>query len=137
MTFLVPDDFKARIKADILNLKTQNDTATLDKAEAEAIEEMKEFLRMRFDIEALFTQTATNRNTRVVRHCVSIVIKNLSDAGSYRDQPEVVERMYAEAIGWLNACANGDISPDLPLRSTDQYAESLKLGGSHKFVQPF
>ena len=115
--FLQEPDYRIQIQDSVLatilqGSITQNDT--LLGAEKAALDEMKSYLRARYDVEAIFNQVGTDRNELLVLFCVDITLYHLHSRITPNKVPEIRGIRYEAAIKWLKSVAKGEVSPDLP-----------------------
>lgn len=62
---------------------------------------------------AFFT-AADQRDAQMVMYCCDIVLYHLHARIAPRNIPELRVKRYDEAIAWLQMCAKGDVTPNLP-----------------------
>lgn len=93
---------------------SQTDTANRQKAESEAIEEISGYLRPKYDIEAIFSATGTERNGLIVMYACDIALYNMAASAGGRMNSDVRKERYDRAIKWLSDVQAGKIVPDLP-----------------------
>jgi phage gp36-like protein len=63
--------------------------------------------------ETYYAETDT-RDAQMVLYCCDIVLYHLHTRISPRNIPELRVKRYDDAIAWLQMCAKGDITPNLP-----------------------
>lgn len=115
MAFLEEEDYKVQIQEYELDELTQEDGTALAKAELMAQEEMQSYLRSRFDIGVIFTQTGNDRNPLLIMYLIDITLYHLFSAITPRNVPQIRMDRYDMAIRWLDKVRKGDIDAGLPL----------------------
>lgn len=118
MIFLIIDDYKTQIRADVLEKITDNDATLLDGMELAAIEEMTSYM-YRYDAALSFEATGTNRNRLLVMYCVDIMLYHIHSRINPRQIPEIRYVRYEAAKKWLEGLAKGTIVATLPKKNDD------------------
>ena len=143
------DEISNIVYQETIDLITEQDSVIVMQAIAAAEEEVKSYLRGRYDVDAIFlrsvetvtdestgqTSTVDRRNAMLVEIVKVIAVWHvimLCNADMIYDQ---WRERYDRAVTYLKAVSKGDVSPDLPiLVNSDGVAESpIKLVGNHKF----
>ncbi|WP_241279761.1 phage protein Gp36 family protein [Chryseobacterium cucumeris] len=114
MPFLVDTDYEVQIRNWVKQIITQYKTDVLHQAELAAQAEMESYLRQRYDVAKIFSETGGNRNALIILYMVDIALYHLHANISADNVPEIRIIRYNAAKDWLKAVAKGDISPDLP-----------------------
>lgn len=115
------------IDQDTLDTISQDDPSNIDRAELQAIEEMKDYLNVRYDPAAIFA--AIDRNQSVVLRCIDILLYHLHSSVMPDNIPTLRVDRYKEAVGWLEKVADGFIAPNLPVKEEDP-TNPLRWGSS-------
>lgn len=118
MDFLTTQDLYPTITPTDLNTLTGGDDDILIQAESVAIAEMKSYLNTRYDVDKLFDPDQ-GKKALIVSKLSAIIIYQLHKRISPNHIPEHRKEDYKEAIAWLEKCADGFISPDFPIPSTE------------------
>lgn len=112
--FLEIDDYKTVCSSRELDILTQADSRTRERAERTALAEIDSYLSTRYDMAKAYAATGTNRNPHLVQMAVIIVLFYLVQwlpgkmaSGNRAD-------LYDRTIEWLTAAAKGNRNPDLP-----------------------
>lgn len=113
MVFLLEADFLTLIRPEVKALVV-SDPDIYDDCEAIAIEEVKSYLARRYDVDAIFAATGTNRNAVIRMRCVDVFLYHCFARVPGRDVPTIRQTRYDQAIAWLEQVANGDVTPTLP-----------------------
>lgn len=85
--------------------------------------------------EGFFTAKET-RDAQMVMYCCDIVLYHLHTRIAPRNIPELRVKRYEDAIAWLQMCAKGDVTPNLPLLQPKQgsrirWGSAIKQGNSY------
>lgn len=128
--FIQPEDYNPQIRSQILGIITQDDNDTLHTAELAAQEEMESYLRIRYDVAAIFSleQEVADRKKQIVMYLVDMALYHLHSNITPDNVPEIRYLRYNRAKEWLKMVADGKISPDLPELETP-----FENGGSQFF----
>lgn len=114
--FITDEDFKVVASDAALKVITQTDEQNQrQNAIEEAIEEMKGYLRPKYDVDKAFAAEGDERNPQLVMYTADIALYNMIAAQPQRMGSEVRKERYDRAIKWLEGVAGGKIVPNLPL----------------------
>ena len=105
--FITDEDYKVVIGDQALKVVSQVSAENRSNAELEAIEEIAGYLRPKYDTDAVFKASDSERNRLVVMYTCDIAI-------------------YERAVKWLEGVQAGKIIPDLPL-ALDENGETIGL----------
>ncbi len=130
LIFLTNDDFGVQIRTQILNTINQSDPTKTERAELDALAEMKSYLNGRYDTALIFGVTGTNRNAQIVMYCIDILLYHLHSNISPNNVPELREKRYEQAISWLKMVAANKLNPNLPIVEGQEGGNFV--GGSNK-----
>lgn len=121
-TFLALPDYARAIPLDLLvriTGGTAPDTPNadlMDTAEEDAIAMMKGYLAARYDVDAIFSAVADDRNPIIVKYCVDIALFYLYHRMPTDQVPEMRAYAYEAAEKWLVRLQKQQVNPpDLPL----------------------
>lgn len=114
MAFLTDDDFKAKIKDNILATLLDGDPNIRLTCENDAIAQAYGRLNVRFDVDAIFSASGANRNSELVMYLVDMTLYHLHSRITPGQVPELRAQRYADALEWLKNIASGDWEPNLP-----------------------
>lgn len=133
-TFIQDTDYNKTIRNQVLSIVTQADPDTRLDAELTAQEEIESYLRVRYNVGALFSlnQEVDDRKKIIVMYTVDIALYHLHSNITPDNIPEIRYLRYNRAIEWLKKVADGKLSPDLPLIETTEDDE-FPNGGSQTF----
>lgn len=133
MGFLLKEDFGSVIDNNLIDEITEFDDNKLDTAILEAVSFMKGYLNNRYDVQAIFLATGSDRNPIIMMYCKDIVVYNLHSILNPRKIPDKRGQRYNAAVNWLNEINQMIINqPDLPLTENDNSRDYVKFGGNTK-----
>jgi len=112
--FITTDDFKQLIDSDDLDIVSNSEEEKINSCIATAIEEMEGYLRTRYNVASIFSETGDDRNKIVLTYCIDITLYHMHTAIAMRQMPEVRQIRYDRAIKWLEQVQKGLINPNLP-----------------------
>ena len=118
--FLPIDELKSVIYDYQLSEIVEDDTTIIEMAIQAAIEEVKSYLRGRYDIDKTFATEGSERNPLVLEITKDVAlwqIIRLSNPDIIHDR---VKDRYDRAVEWLDKVARGLISPTLPSVQDEQ-----------------
>lgn len=117
--FISKPDYYIGKRQTLIDQITDDDDTILDDAEQWAIDTVRDHLFQHFDVDTIFEQEAEDRNTRVVKWCIDLVLYRIYDRVDDDFVPESVVKNYDETMAKLEAIAGGNMPVDLP-RLTDE-----------------
>lgn len=112
--FLTEDDYKVVCDADELDVLTRSDTATRQKAERVAMEEVASYLRPRYDTDKAFAAVGDDRNDMLVQVTANIALYYLVHWLPGSLALDGRQELYENAIAWLTRVSKGGAMPNLP-----------------------
>ncbi len=154
MSFLTSTELKSVAYDYQLTEITENSPDIVQMAINAAVEEMKSYLtpnaqpqwkdgRPRYDVEAIFGATSTNRNALVLELCKSIALYYVCRLANVDIIQERVQERYDRAVEWLEKVAGvgkyanaPGINPNLPILAetvTDDSTIPFRFGSRTKF----
>lgn len=104
----------ALIDPHTLGVLTGGDGVLLTETEGRAMQEMAAYLNARYDVEAIFSATGTDRNALVVMYLCDLLLYHLHARVSPDHIPELRKERYQNSRDWLEKAADGFTSPLLP-----------------------
>ena len=119
MPFLEFDDYKLQIRDFELDEVTGYTEAIRLQSELAAQAEMESYLRDRFDVEEVFSQTGGDGNELIVMYLIDLALYHMFCALTPRMVPQIRADRYNTAIIWLEKVAAGKLNPDLPLKEDE------------------
>lgn len=112
--FLQEEDYKAVVDAQTLSVINQADEANRQRAEKYAMEEIRSYLRGRYNMDEAFGATGDERNQQLVMITADIALYHLIAWLPKRIGFEIREIRYKRAVEWLASVQNGKADPNLP-----------------------
>jgi phage gp36-like protein len=100
-----------------------------------AIEEMKSYLRNRYDVDLIFSETGTNRNALILELTKDIALWNIIKLSNVDMIFERIKERYDRAINYLDKILSGGVSINLPPAvdgSGNEIGNPIKWGSSDK-----
>jgi len=126
---LTIEDFNVIIDDNQLKVVQNCEPSLRSSSEAMAIDQMKSYLNGRFDTDAIFSATGSQRNQAIVMYLADITLYHLFAKLPQRMGMEIRQLRYETAIRWLEQVAAGKITPSLPtLAVSDDNPGSILYG---------
>lgn len=137
--FLTQADYGTLIQDHILSQVVNDDVELLNQAELMAISELESYLSARYDTQAIFSATGTDRHQALVMFALDMTIYHLHSRVSPRNISQLREERYNRAIEWLQKVVKGDLNPGLPILENEEGDQSsaIKWGGNDKLTHQF
>lgn len=110
--FISKTDFDATVHRDILEAITRQDETVVEICTERAISEMRCYLSGRYNCDAVFSATGTERNQLVLMMCTDITVYHLFCIHNPQKLSQMRKDRYERAVEWLKAVRRGDISVD-------------------------
>lgn len=121
--FLSVDDYRVVTCPSDLNIICQSDEEIRHKAERTAMEEVAGYVRTRFDIEAAFSASGSDRNPLLVQLTVCIAIWWLGQWLPGMMGGDARRELYDNAISRLRDIQKGNFIPDFPTYASEPDAD--------------
>jgi phage gp36-like protein len=134
--FITEADFDKQIRAAVLAIVKNNDTALAEAIQA-SVSEMQSYLRGSFDVGSIFSQTEGSRDPYLVTLCVDIALYHLHANIQAQQIPQLRTDRYNQAISWLRGVARGDFDPGLPKPVGTTGSPLIKVGGGTKRTERY
>lgn len=115
MIHFVDENDYVVIGADALKILQQSSPEKRHLAEQAAEEEISGYLRGRYDVKKVFSQTGIDRNMQIVIYYCDIALYHLISWLPGKMGTEIREERYKRAVEWLEKVSAGKTIPDLPL----------------------
>lgn len=125
MIYLETQDFQPVLTDDFLSAMVNNDPAVLATAELQAISMVENYLSELYDMATEWTRQGQARNNYLVKLMVGLVRYDLYQRlpkGGF-GTPSDVAAGRTEAVNWLMAVSQGNISAKLPARKEPDGAD--------------
>lgn len=131
--FLTEDDYKVVCDEEELDVLTQSNTATRQKAERVAMEEVASCLRPRYDTDKAFAAVGDDRNDMLVQVTANIALYYLAHwlpGGLSLDRRQ---ELYDISTAWLDKVSKGGRMPKLPTYTNESgeadTSNPMRFGG--------
>ena len=130
-SFLTKPDYFSSIDTAVLDALTGGNDAIIDELSFEALEEMKSYLNVRFDVVQIFSQGGTNRNKTVLMYAKDIALYHIYSRSGFFPIPETRVNRYKKALSWLQDVVEQTINPEgLPTNTKSL----VKTGSNEKRI---
>ena len=123
--FLTQQDYKGVCDEDTLDVLTQSDEATRQRAEQVAMEEVASYLRSRYDIAKAYAAQGEARNPFLVQITANIALYYLVHWLPQFMGIDARKQLYDDAILWLKQVQGGKAMPDLPTYQSENGDEDI------------
>ena len=132
--FLTPNELTNNIYGHIISNITQDDPQILEQAIAAAIDEMKSYLGA-YNTKLIFSAEGTDRNSLILENTKVIAVWNLVKLSSAETLYEVWKERYDRVIDYMTKVSELKVTPDLPIRTSDdgEVSIKIKMGSKTKF----
>lgn len=107
--FITETDYDSTIHSEILDSLTRGDSTVVEQCENDAIAEMKGYLSARYDVEAIFSKTGSERNALVLMYAKDIAVYHMFCVHNPYKISKVRQDRYDRAMEWLKQVAQGNI----------------------------
>ena len=98
MTFLTEDDFLLKLPADIRDQITDGDSSVLDEAEAQSTAIIQDAFYEKYDLNAEFAKTGTDRHKNLLRWMLNLTIYFIYERIPANQVPERVVKNYDDTV---------------------------------------
>jgi phage gp36-like protein len=117
----------------------ENDTDIVVMAISAAMEEIRSYLSVRFDCDAIFAATGTDRNALIVEMMKNIAAWHVVRLSNVDIIYEKLKDRYDRAINWLDRVASGLLVPSLPIKQDENGGTQTRFrsGSNPKFNHSF
>lgn len=136
--FLQDIDYTALIRDEIKTVLLENYTeAKLLTAEKMAIGQIRNYLKSRYDLEAIFTgydplPDPDPRDYYIIMISIDCTLYHLYSSLAPNRIPEHRSQRYGDAIKWLIDAGRGNVTADLPLLTVDGEIKSpVRIKSKH------
>lgn len=110
--FIQPEDYDASIHGEILDALIRNDHSLVEICEDRAIAEMRGYLSVRYDVDALFSAEGEERNQLVLMMATDIAVYHLFCIHNPQKISQIRKDRYERALEWLRQVAAFKIAVD-------------------------
>lgn len=112
--FITDEDYKVMVGEKSFEVINQSSEENRQRAEKMAIEEIKGYLRPRYDVEAVFEAEGEARNDQIVMRVCDVALYHMVSWLPNKMGYEIREIRYKMAIDYLDKVQKGTVTPDLP-----------------------
>lgn len=133
--FLKPEELHSSMYAHVIREITEGDEQIVAQAIEEAIEEVRSYLRPRYDTEKIFAAEGSARNALILGNTKVVTVWNIIKLSNAETIYEIWRDRYDRVIKYLEGVAAGTRTPSLPLL-TDEKGEvkiTARFGSNPKF----
>lgn len=133
--FLSKSDFNTAMYEHVIDEIADNDDTALSQCIAVGIEQVKSYLRNRYDTDTIFAAEGSARIALILEYCKVVAVWELLKLCSAETLYETWRERYDRVIEWLEGVRDGKNTPDLPLRTDPDGNIGLviKFGSNQKF----
>jgi phage gp36-like protein len=110
--FIELTDYDATVHREILDALTREDNALVEICEDRAIAQMRGYLSRRYDADAIFSATGSDRNQLVLMMAIDIAVYHIFCIHNPQKSTGIRKDRYDRAMEWLKQVADEDISID-------------------------
>ncbi|MBR4814113.1 MAG: DUF1320 family protein [Paludibacteraceae bacterium] len=107
--FITDTDYDSTIHSEILDSLTRGDSTIVEQCENDAIAEMKGYLSVRYDTDAIFSKTGSDRNALVLMYAKDIAVYHMFCVHNPYKISKIRQDRYDRAMEWLKQVAQGNI----------------------------
>lgn len=126
--FVNIEDYDASVHREILDALVRDDESLVEICEDRAIAEMRCYLSKRYDCDAIFSASGTERNQLVLMMVIDIAVYHIFCIHNPQKLSQIRKDRYERAVEWMRAVADEEISIDgVPLLPEDERAAKASL----------
>lgn len=107
--FITDTDYDSTIHAEILDSLVRGDSTVVEQCENDAIAEMKGYLSSRYDVDAIFSKTGSERNDLILMYAKDIAVYHMFCVHNPYKISKVRQDRYDRAMEWLKQVSQGNI----------------------------
>lgn len=115
MPFITQDDYRSKIKLELLNQIIEDEPDTLTDAEASALAVIENRLFQRYDMDTVLAQEGDDRNKAVLLWAVNLTLYYVHDRIDDDLVPDRVVKNYDDTVEELLKIYSGELSANLPI----------------------
>ncbi len=119
MAYLTIQELNTHLHDELVETITRGDETIAQAAIDAAMAEAKGYLA-RFDCARIFSASGSKRNQLLLIFIKDIAIWHLINLCNAGTELQFRQDRYERAIDWLKAVQRGDVSPDLPIRESEE-----------------
>lgn len=135
MAYIIPADYKTRIRDKQLQMVINDESTILTTAESTAMATVKDALASRFDVDYIFGLTDDDRDLQVVNWIISLVMYQIYERVPDAAVPKRIVKNYDDTLMILKDVADGKRSLFLKrLEVDDKPKTKFRWGGETRRV---
>lgn len=119
MSFITVDELSTHIYGELVDAISRDNDDIPQRAIDGAVYEVKGYLGD-FDTQAIFTDEGNNRHPLILIYVKDIAVWHFIVLANPNIEIKLREKRYDNAIAWLKGVQARKITPDLPLKLTDE-----------------
>jgi phage gp36-like protein len=133
--YLTPKELTGHLHANVIESITQGNECIVTDAIDAAIEEVRSYLKSRYDTDRVFAAEGTHRNALILEYTKVITVWNIIKLSNAETIYDMWEGRYDRAIKYLSGVAKGINTPSLPLLSDNKGDVRIRpvFGSNPKF----
>jgi len=128
MSFLVENDYKTLVADEDLDIIQNSDALIRADAEKFAEDELKGYLRARYDVDFEFAQIGSARKPLLIMYMVDMSLYHLHARIPGRFVTETRTDRYNHVIKELDKIRKGDVVPDLKYKDEEDSGNPIAWG---------
>lgn len=135
MSYITVQEMKTAIYEHVMDDISEQDDATVLQCIDAAVSEIKSYLASRYDVQAIFSASGTQRDPLVLENTKVIAVWNLIRLSNSELIYQQWRERYDRVIDYLKQVNAGQITPDLPIITDSQGNPVIKsrFGSNQKF----
>nr|DAP70161.1 MAG TPA: head to tail adaptor [Caudoviricetes sp.] len=134
--YLEPEELHSSMYAHIIDEITEGDEQIVLQAIEAAIEEVRSYLRPRYDADKIFAAEGKDRNALILEDTKVVTVWNIIKLSNVETIYEIWKERYDRVIKYLEGVAEGTRTPSLPLLTDEKGEVKIKsrFGSNPKFT---
>ena len=126
--FVNIEDYDASVHREILDALVRDDQSLVEICEDRAIAEMRCYLSKRYDCDAIFSASGSDRNQLILMMVIDIAVYHIFCIHNPQKLSQIRKDRYERAVEWMRAVADEEISIEgVPLLPEDERAAKASL----------
>lgn len=134
--YLEPEELRSSMYAHIIREITEGDEQIVLQAIEAAVEEVRSYLRPRYDTDKIFAAEGKDRNALILEDTKVVTVWNIIKLSNAETIYEIWKERYDRVIKYLEGVAEGTRTPSLPLLMDEKGEVKIKsrFGSNPKFT---
>lgn len=136
MSYLNTSELESGLYGHVIDEIVQDDRQIVQQAIDAAVEEVKSYLAVIYNVTEIFAQSGADRNALTLENVKVVAIWNLIKLSNAETLYDVWRDRYDRVIDYLKQAAAGKVSPGLPLLRGDdgEVLDTMRFGSNAKFT---